>query len=160
MIKCEFEYDREFVAQIAKNSTRVTNIILEICMFIILVATAIVFVMGELITGAVFAVMFVSFLVLLPVVNRSAYKVNNILLGQRVELEFNKDDMLFKAYVGKEMSSEAVIKYSVIKKINEIKGLVYLYIARGSAIVIPINAFDSRTQYQKAMELAGNNYSI
>ncbi|MBO5910350.1 MAG: YcxB family protein, partial [Clostridia bacterium] len=54
----------------------------------------------------------------------------------------------------------ATLEYNGIKKIVDKQGLIYLYFDKASAIVIPKSSFKTSEDYEKAMELAGNNYVV
>ena len=160
MINCNFVYSKELLEQIARNSTRKVNRILEICLVLMLISIVVIFCAGEVTMGVIFSVMFVAFVISLIVTNISIRKSSNLLLNQRVELQFDKDFMYMKTYIGEDMLSNSKIDYSVIKKIKNIEGLMYLYISNNSAVIIPVTAFETQEQCKKAMDFAGNNYTM
>ncbi len=160
MIKCKFEYTEGLLKKINTTSLKVSNLINELLLFIILVGSVILFVTGNLVLGIVLAVVFVLFAVSLYLFNEAIYKSNIILRGQQVHILFNEGNMDMSCSRGENQLYKANFEYVAIKKLEVKQDLIYVYFDKKSVIIIPKLAFTTETDYNKAIELLGNNYMV
>lgn len=160
MIECKFTYNKDMLNKIRNNSIKRVNFITEVCMFIILLSSIVLFCVKEVQMGVIFLVLFGAIAIGLIVSNVTILKGNNVLLGQTVEVGFEGEHMTVKNSLGDSQLSSAKIDYSVIKQVKLIDGLVYFYVNKTSAIIVPKNSFVTEQDFQKAVALAGNNYVV
>lgn len=158
MINCEFTYTTEFLKKISKASSKVSNMIAEIMLGIIVVATVALFATGEVTTGIVFAVVAAVTVLAQVLVNLRLYKVNSFLLNQKVNLQFDIKSMKYVQKIDDQVLQEASIEYTVISKVKQVDDLMFLYFNSKSALIVPKSAFKSFEDYKKAYDLASNNY--
>lgn len=160
MVKCKFNYNEDMLNKLAKNSTKLADLITEICCGILVVAGSVMFALGRTglgITSIVIMVVLFGSMVL----NNMSIKRNNMLfLGREVNVKFDKEGMKVVTSFNDKEISNININYSIIRNIKEIDGLVYLYLPKNSAVVIPKKGFESAEEYKLALELAGKNYIV
>lgn len=160
MIECNFIYSNELLNKINKTTTKNINIFSEIAMFLILVGTVVLFVMGQNLLGAIFVVIFVLLLISLIFTNKSFEKANYVLMGQNVNVIFNEESMQMTASLNDKVMYNATFEYSAIKKFAIKNDLIYVYFDKTSIIIIPKLAFKVADDYEKAIQLIGNNYLV
>lgn len=158
MINCEFTYNDELLKKITKASTKLTNMITEIMLGIIIISSAALFATKETVTGIIFAVVAVLTVVAQIISNRRLYKLNSFLLNQKVKLQFDVKGMKYVQTMADEVLQDANIEYAIISKVKQVNDLMFLYFNSRSALIVPRTAFKSYEEYKKAYDLASNNY--
>lgn len=160
MIKCNFIYNNELLSKINKTTTKNINIFSEIAMFLILVGTVVLFVMGKNLLGAIFAGIFVLLVISFIFTNKALQKSNYVLKGQDVNVVFNEESMQMTSSLNDKVMYNATFEYSAIKKFAIKNDLIYVYFDKTSIIIIPKSAFKVEDDYEKAIQLIGNNYLV
>ena len=160
MIECGFAYTENLLNTINTDSTRKSNLINEISIFIILLCAVILFLTHNVVLGVIFSVIFVVLAVGLFFTNKSIAKSNQMLLGQQIKIVFNDNNMVMTCKLGGKTLYNTTFEYSAVKKILNKKDLIYIYFDKNSAIIIPKLSFKSTKDLNRALELVGNNYII
>ncbi|MBO5910554.1 MAG: hypothetical protein J6Q15_03500, partial [Clostridia bacterium] len=62
MVECSFKYTHDLLAKISKASTKNMDLFSEIAMFIILVGSVVMFIIGNTLLGIIFSVIFIALL--------------------------------------------------------------------------------------------------
>lgn len=158
MIKCKFKYDEKLLNKITNTTLKTSNLINQILIGLIAVAVAVMFIMGYKVSGIVFLAVGVILVAGVIFVNKLISKSNKMLLGQQVDIVFSETDMVMNCSMGGEKLYTAKLEYSAVKKVVEKNDLAYLYFDKKSIIILPKQSFISEQDYQKVMELVGNNY--
>lgn len=158
MIKCEFAYTGDLLKQITKASTKVSNIISEIMLGIIVIADVALFATRQISAGVVFVVIAVLTLLAQILTNIRINKANSFLLNQKVSLQFDVKSMKYVQKLDKVILQDADIEYSVFSKVKQVDDFLFLYFNSRSALIVPRTAFKSFEDYQKAVDLTSNNY--
>ena len=158
MVSCKFTYTSDLLKKITKTSLRRSNTIMEILLAIILVGSISLFAIKSIPSAIVLAGVFVFTVVAQVLTNIRLGKINNVLLNQTVELDFDVKNMKYVQKMDDAVLNDATIDYGIIKKIKEVDDLLYLYLNSQSAFIIPKNSFKSMEEYRKAFELVSNNY--
>lgn len=160
MVNCKFTYTDELLKKITKTSLKKSNLIMEILLGIILIASISLFAIKSTASAIVLAGVFVVTVIAQVLTNIKLGKINNVLLNQTVEIDFDIKNMKYVQKMDDATLNDAVIDYGVIKKIKEVDELLYLYLNSQSAFIIPKNSFKSTEEYRKAFELVSNNYVV
>jgi hypothetical protein len=129
-------------------------------MFIILVSSAILFATHNIVLGAIFGGVFVVFLAMLVLVNMFKSTNNQMLEGQDVNVKFDEQNLMIICSLNNEVLYSAAVEYSTIKSVKKSKELMFLYVNKNSAIVIPKASFASVEDYNKVIQLVQNNYVV
>lgn len=158
MINCEFTYNDELLKKITKASTKLTNIITEIMLGIIIISAVALFATKDVTAGVIFLAVAVLTVVAQILTNRRLYKINSFLLNQKVKLQFDIKSMKYVQTMEDAVLQDANIEYTVISKVKQVDDLMFLYFNSKSALIVPKTAFKSYEEYKKAYDLASNNY--
>ncbi len=160
MVKCKFIYNEDILNKLARNSTKVADLIIEICCGILVVAGAVMFALGRTGLGITAVIVFACLIGSMVVNNLSIKRNNMVFLGREVNIKFDKEVMNVITSFNNHEISNMNINYSVIKNIKEVEEVIYLYLSDSSAVVIPKKCFRSAEDYKLAMELVGKNYIV
>ena len=160
MISCKFTYTDDLLKKITKTSLKKSNIIMEVLLGIILIGSVSLFAIKSTASAIVLAGVFVVTLIAQVLTNIKLGKINNVLLNQTVEIDFDMKNMKYVQKMDDATLNDAVIDYAIIKKIKEVDEFLYLYLNSQSAFIIPKNSFKSMEEYRKAFELVSNNYVV
>ncbi len=160
MIKCSFYYSRSLLNKINNNISKVANIVIEICLAIMLVSALVLFVTGNSVIGVVVLVAFVLVLGNMVISNKTIERSNRMLLNQRVNIDIKAEEMVVKNMLGDKQLSKITVEYKAIKSVKILEDLIYVYIGKVSAIIIPKNSFANQQDCAKAIDLFTNNYNI
>lgn len=160
MINCKFSYNKELLNKIANNTSKKFRIIMEICLVIIAIAVVSMFVLEQIVLGVSFSVMFVAVTFSAIMNIRAINKSNSVLIGREMNITFGETEMEVKVSINNKEISSSKIAYNVIKDVRVVKDLVYYYINRSSAIIVPKQCFASEQDCTKSIELATNNYIV
>jgi ABC-type uncharacterized transport system permease subunit len=160
MIESNFEYTEKLINNINTASIKKYNLGIEIAMFIILLGAVVLFVTSNTLIGVICSAIFIMLLISLVFANLSITKSNRVLVGQRVNIIFNEDNMVMTSKLGEKVLYKANFEYKAIKKVKDNQDLVFVYFDKVSVIIIPKTSFKTSKECKKAMELIGNNYVI
>ena len=160
MVESNFKYTYSLLDKINKNATKNVNLFCEIAMFIILLGSIVLFVLGHTVLGVVFAVVFAVLLVSLIFANKSIKQSNAILRGQNVKVVFNETNLIMTTLSGNKILSRATMEYNAVKKVEEKQDLLYVFFGKNMAVIMPKNSFKNVQEYNKAKQLASNNYVV
>lgn len=160
MIKCNFYYNSALLNMISNNAVKSTNLITDICAVIMLICGLLLIVLGNTIVGAIALIAFVLVVAARFVGNSTSARSNRMLLNQQVKVLFNRDNMNVVNMLGDKELAKFDIEYTAIKKVKLVKDLIYIYIENISVIVVPKTGFATQQDYEKAIELVTNNYSV
>ena len=160
MIEAKFEYTNSLLSQINANTTKKSNLINEIALFIILVGAVICFVVENVWFGVSLLVIFAALIVSLVIANRSVARVNRPLLGQKVRVMFDKAEMHMFGTRGDKLLYTTTFDYKAIKKVEQRQNLIYIFFDKLSVVIVPKTSFKTEEDYKKAFELISNNYVV
>jgi len=160
MIQSNFKYTDELLNKISKNSTKNIKTFIMIAIFAMLTGVVILMLTGNKTLGIIFACVLVVLIVSLILTNKSMLKANQSLFNQDVNITFAQDKMILKSTLGKEILYNISFDYKAIKKVVKKSDLIYVYFNRSSAIVIPKSSFTTDEDYEKALHLVSDNYTV
>ena len=128
MIESNFEYTESLIKKINTASIRKYNLMIEIAMFIILLGAVILFVTGNTAMGVICCLIFIMLLISLVFANISITKSNRVLVGQRVNIIFNEENMMMTTKLGEKVLYKANFEYNAIKKVEKKISVRYNYL--------------------------------
>ena len=160
MVKCNFYYSNTLLGKINSNSTKVANLITDICLLVMLVSTVILYVLGNTTIGTIVLVALVLVATARFFSNKLVERSNRMLLNHQVKILFNRDNMTISNLLGEKELAKFNIEYKAIEKVRLIGDLIYIYIGNISVIVVPKTSFATQQDCDKAVELVTNNYLI
>lgn len=160
MVKCKFAYTDEMLNKVANNSTKISDMILEICCGLMLVGAVLLLLLDRTALGITALIVLIVLVLTVIINNLTARRINLQLLGREVEITFNKENIVITTTFHEKEVSKTQINYSVIKAVKEVEGLLYLKIDKGSAVVIPTKSFENIEDYNLANELINKNYIV
>lgn len=160
MIECNFEYTDTLIKNINLKSTKKYNMMIEIALFVMFVATLVLIITHNKVMAIVCGGMLVALLGVLVITNIILSKNNSILLGQKVNIKFDKELLIIVSKLGNKELYKANVEYDAIKSVEMYKDIIFLYINKESAIIIPKICFKSNKDYNTVMQLVQNNYIV
>lgn len=160
MIEANFEYTENLIHKINSTSMKTETLIIKIAMLVILLGSAILFITSNTTLGFIFLGMFAILLISLSVNSKDINKSNRILIGQKINIMFNENSMTAINKLGEKTLYKANFKYSAIKKIKYKQDLLFIYFDKTSVVIIPKNSFKTLQEYERALELIRNDYSV
>ena len=158
MIEANFEYSHEFIKELNTRTMKSYNLIGQIALFLIFCGACIMFsVARNVVLGVFAAISFVVFLVGLVIANKSIERSNFGLLGQKVNVMFDKNEISIAVKLSNKTLYTANFGYAEIKSIKVKDWLMYIKIDKHSTIIIPKSGFESEENFVKALEQVSNN---
>ena len=160
MIECEYSYTYGLLNKISSHSTRGVKLTCQITTFIALICLVVLFVSGHIATGIILAITWLVICIPVYVFIKSINKANRLLLNQNVKMVFDKNGVTITNFIRDKELANATIDYKVIKQVKVIKDLIYMYINRNSAIIVPKESFANSADCDRVIQLVSNNYEV
>ena len=160
MVSCEFAYTEQLLKRINKSIIKKTTAIGELVLFVVFISAAMLFIWSGVEMACICLGVFVSLWISLTLSKKAVARANIMLLNQKIQLIFNRENINIIASQGGIEVSNDTLEYSAIRKVKERDDLLYIYIGKKIAIIAPKDSFASLEDYEKAVELVNNNYVI
>lgn len=160
MVKCNFYYSNTLLGKINSNSTKVANMIADICLLTMAVCSVVLYILGNAVIGTIVLVALILVGVSRFFGNKLVERSNRMLLNQQVKILFNRDNMTISNLLGDKELAKFNIEYKAVEKVKFVGDLIYIYIGNISVIVVPRTSFSTQQDCDKAIELVTNNYLI